>query len=419
MKAIGKIIKIIIVFLASLVVISYVWYKFEISRLSDPSQAIPFIDYVLYLLGYGEVEIDNHYSKTFFSVLSLFVLTLLSSVFTVNLFELRGKVKVGSKMLVWDKQNVHHFASIILKSGGKDVYNVKITLILSDGNKVKTEEKYIPFIPKRMPRIVDFKIAPGTVCYDYLRTIIKGSFNLPILLATVTYTDIDNGQEYTICKKYNYSKDKNKGIVFDEKSSLACSYEKISYSLFNKIAVNNSVIDTKTRAYIDNNSFLINLKQATPINASDIDISYGYSSGNPNGVVFTSERAFKANVHMNNKDNYIPEDFTMICVSRPLNGNWSAYYEMGCRLTFDCLVEGDISLTLELKYFDNETGEEKKYEQVFLNQNGFESYSLDLKKLKQDDLKNIKELCFTVFYKDVSSNNPTGSFTITNCMLEV
>ncbi len=415
MKAIGKIVKIILVFLTSLAVISYIWYKIEMSRLSDPSQAIPFIDYVLYLLGYGEVDIENHYSKTFFSVLSLFVLTLLSSVFTVNLFELRGKVKVSSKMLVWDKENIHHFASVVIRSGGKDVYNLKITLILSEGDMVKAEEKYIPFIPKRTSKVVDFKIAPGTVCYDYLRRIVKGSVSSPILLATVIYTDIDNGQEYTICKKYNYAK----GIVFDDNSSLACDYERVSYRLFNKNVSNSNEINTKTRAYIDNNSFLIDLKQASPINAADIDLSYGYSSDNPNVVVFTSERAFTANVHMNNKDNYVPDDFTMICVSRPLNGNWSAYYEMGCRLTFDCLVEGNISLTLELKYFDNETGEEKKYEQVFLNQNGFESYSLDLKKFNQDDLKNIKELCFTVFYKNVSSNNPTGSFTITNCMLEV
>ena len=385
------------------------------SRLGDPSQAIPFIDYVLYLLGYGEVNIENHYSKTFFSVLSLFVLTLLSSVFTVNLFDLRGKVKVSSKMIVWDKNDVNHFASIYVKTGGKDVYNIKITIILSDGNIVKTEEKFIPFIPKRMSRRVDFKVFPGTVCYEYLRNIIKGTVSTPILLATVIYTDIDNGQEYTICRKYNYVK----GIVFDDNSNLACDYEKVSYRLFNKIGCESYEINQKTREYIDNNSFLINLKQAVPINAADIDLYYGYSSENSSGVVFDSERAFTACVHMDNKDNYSPDDFTMVCVSRPLNGNWSAYHEMGCRLTFDCLVEGNISLTLELKYFDNETGEEKKYEQIFLNQNCFESYSLDLKKFNQEDMKNIKELCFTVFYKNISSNIPTGSFTITNCMLEV
>lgn len=419
MKAIGKIVKIIFAFLISLALISYVWYKIEMSRLADSSQAIPFIDYVLYLLGYGEVNIENHYSKTFFSVLGLFVLTLLSSVFTVNLFDLRGKVKVSSKMLVWDKQSVNHFASIFIKSGGKDVYNLKITLILSDGNMVKTEEKYIPFIPKRTSRRVDFKISPGTVCYDYLRNIIKGSVSAPVLLATIIYTDIDSGQEYTICKKYNYAKGNSKGIVFDDNSTLACDYEKISYKLFNKIGSENNEINPITRSYIDNNIFLINLKEAKPINAFDIDLFYGYSTDNPNAVVFTSERAFTANVHMNSKDKYSPKDFTMICVSSPLNGNWSAYYEMGCQLTFDYLVEGEISLAFELKYFDNETGVEKKYEQVFINQNGFESYSLDLKKFKQDDLKNIKELCFTVFYENVSSNNPTGSFTITNCMLEV
>ncbi len=417
MKAVGKIVKIVVVFLTSLVVISFVWYKIEVGRLDAPSQNIPFIDYVLYLLGYGEVDIENHYSKTFFSVLSLFVLTLLSSVFTVNLFELRGKVKVSPKMLVWDKQNIHHFASIAMKSNGKDIYNMKITLILSDGNKVKTEEKYIPFIPKRTSRIVDFKIAPGTVCYDYLRSVVKGSMGSPILLTTVTYTDIDNGQEYTICKKYNYTK--NKGIIFDSNSILARDYDNVSYRLFNKIVGDGNEIDTKTKTFIEKNSFPISLKKANPINAEDIDLSYGYSSDNPNGITFPSDKALCAKVHMDSKDKYEGKDFTMVCLSRPLDGDWSSYYDMGCRLTFDCLVKGDISLTLEFKYFDSDTREIQKYTHVFSDQDGFESYSLNLNKFNRESLKNVHELCFTIFYEDVNVANPTGAFVITNCMLEV
>jgi len=415
MKAVGRIIKIVFVFLVSLAVISFIWYKIETNNPNNSSDAIPFIDYVLYLLGYGEVNIENHYSKTFFSVLSLFVLTLLSSVFTVNLFELKAKVKVSSNLLIWNKQNVHHFASTVVESNGKDIYNMKITLILSDGNKVKTEEKYIPFIPKKSSRVIDFKIAPGTVCYEYLRNNLKGSASLPVLLATVTYTDIDSGQEYTICKKYAM----NKGIVFAPNTSTIDDYSNVSCRAFNKINVADIENENLTKAYINNNTFKIDLKQAKPINAKDIDLSFGYSFDKPEKIFFSADKAFSADVHINSRSDYAFEDFTMICISRPLDGNWSAYYDLGCCLTFDCMVEGDMLLTMEFKYFDSKTNTLNNFTQNFSNKNGFEKYTLDLRKFKREDLCNVHELCFTVFYKNVNPENPTGKFTIINCMLEV
>ena len=49
----------------------------------------------------------------------------------------------------------------------------------------------------------------------------------------------------------------------------------------------------------------------------------------------------------------------------------------------------------------------------------FKIFKLDLKEFKREDLKNIKELCFTVFYRHVNPENPTGNFVIKNCVLEV
>ena len=51
MKGIWKIARIILVFFLSLAVIALAWYAIEMSSLQPGESAIPFIDFVLYLLG--------------------------------------------------------------------------------------------------------------------------------------------------------------------------------------------------------------------------------------------------------------------------------------------------------------------------------------------------------------------------------
>ena len=52
MKAVLKILKIILTFFFCLFAISFIWYMFE-SRNIGGEDRIPFIDFVLYLIGYG------------------------------------------------------------------------------------------------------------------------------------------------------------------------------------------------------------------------------------------------------------------------------------------------------------------------------------------------------------------------------
>jgi hypothetical protein len=103
MKGIWKIVRIILVFFLSLAVIALAWYAIEMSSLQPGEPAIPFIDFVLYLLGFGDLTLEDHYLQAVFSTLGLFAVTLLSSVFTVNLFELRSKVRIGSHLIIKSK----------------------------------------------------------------------------------------------------------------------------------------------------------------------------------------------------------------------------------------------------------------------------------------------------------------------------
>ena len=103
MNALWKILKIILVFFLALGIIGLIWYAIELAILGKDEAAVPFVDFVLYLLGFGDINSKDHYLQTAFSTLGLFAVTLLSSVFTVNLFDLRSKVKISPKIIIKSK----------------------------------------------------------------------------------------------------------------------------------------------------------------------------------------------------------------------------------------------------------------------------------------------------------------------------
>lgn len=393
MKAIWKIVKIILVFFLSLAIIALAWYAVEIATLGKNETPVPFIDFILYLLGFGDLDSKDHYLQTAFSTLGLFSVTLLSSVFTVNLFELRSKVKIDPIIIVKSKD----CASIMLKASGKDVYNLTATLIAKCGQDVSIDEQVFPFVPKKSSQELEFDIAPGTVIYKYLRTVYLKNDENPQLILKIAYTDIESGQEYSMAQKYQYFDNKNQSIVFCE----------------DKSSNNNESFEKSVRKSIEQNTFDINLATILPCEAEDIDISYGYQDDN---IVLSHKETFTATVHMNSNRAYEPQTFTMAVTSDLLGNDWSTYYDLGCALKFDYKIKGDIAVTLELKYGTSNT---IKYEQILYPKSKFQTFTLELQKFNREELKNIKELCFTVFYKDVNPKAPFGSFIIKKCVLEV
>lgn len=393
MKAIWRIVKIILVFFLSLAIIAFAWYAVEIATLEKAETPVPFIDFILYLLGFGDLDSNDHYLQTLFSTLGLFSVTLLSSVFTVNLFELRSKVKIAPMIIVKSK----NCASIMLKASGKDVYNLTATLIAKCGNEVSTDEQVFPFILKKTLQELEFDIAPGTVIYKYLRTVYLKKDENPQLILKITYTDIESGQEYSMAQKYQYFGNKNRNIVF-------CK---------DKSDNHNESFEKSVRESIENNTFNINLASIWPCEAEDIDISYGYQDDK---IVLSQKETFTADIHMNSNRTYEPQTFTMAVTNDLLENDWSTYYDLGCALKFDYKIIGDLAVTIELKYGTTNT---IKYEQILHPKNKFQTFTLELQKFNREELKNIKELCFTVFYKDVNPKAPFGRFIIKKCVLEV
>ena len=84
----GKLKKIIITFFTLVLVflgITFVGYLIEVELLHDSGYS--YLDYLLYILGYGSIDDSNIWFKVVFSIGSLFVFTLFSSACTVTWLE--------------------------------------------------------------------------------------------------------------------------------------------------------------------------------------------------------------------------------------------------------------------------------------------------------------------------------------------
>ena len=394
MKGVLRIAKIVIIFFVSLFVISLAWYAIESLSSSAAERSIPFIDYILYLLGFADLEISDHYLQTGFSTLGLFAVTLLSSVFTVSLFELKSKVQIGTKITVTSPQS----ALIRISAKKRDAYDLSAVLIAKCGKDISSEEQIFPFLSKGTFQDIRFEIIPGSVVYKYLRAVYLNPSLDPQLILKVAYTDIESGQEYKIAQKYQYLPSKGtRQFVFSEDGGKE----------------NNAEFECRIGDIIKSNTFIINLASIAACNDEDIDIIYGYGNHQP---VSDKSNAFCANVHMTSRTDYKPTDFVMAYTQDLLDHDWTNFVDLNCALKFDYKVTGDLVVTLELKYSN---GTIQKTEAKLRRNDEFETYTLDLHTIDRALLTYVREICFTVFYRDIDANNPTGSFIIKNCVLEV
>ena len=200
MKAILRILKIILTFFACLFAISLIWYIFESQKINS-AEKIPFIDFVLYLIGYGDLDIYDHYSQTVFSVISLFTLTLMSSVFTVSLFEIRSKARLLPNINITETNGIYT-AEANLKTSGKDIYDVTATMIVKTDDDLLSEEIYIPFVARKSTQKIPLSFEVGSPLYKYMRAVLENKARETPIIITLSYTDIDSGQEYKSCGKF-------------------------------------------------------------------------------------------------------------------------------------------------------------------------------------------------------------------------
>lgn len=382
MKAILRILKIILTFFACLFAISLIWYIFESQKI-DSAEKIPFIDFVLYLIGYGDLDIYDHYSQTVFSVISLFTLTLMSSVFTVSLFEIRSKARLLPNINITETNGIYT-AEANLKTSGKDIYDVTATMIVKTDDDLLSEEIYIPFVARKSTQKIPLSFEVGSPLYKYMRAVLENKARETPIIITLSYTDIDSGQEYKSCGKFIYG---------GEKENFTYSHKELAPDV---------------KDYLVNKVITLNLVTAEPINSEDIKLTFTKGG--------LGRFDMNAAVSMTAHQSYEPGSFVMACINDLPDTDWRKYADIGYALTFDYYVKGNMTVTMELKYGEGNT---KVFRDKLRPSAKDQHYCLDLKseKLNYESLANVRELCFTVFYKDTDPTSHKGNFTIKNCTL--
>lgn len=404
MKKAIKLIKIIGIFLISLFLITFIWYLIE--RASGSNSANSFAEFLMYLLGYGEVKSKFVLSKTVFTVIGLLSVTLLSSAFTVSLFDLRRKLKIFPDIIITKSEANSFRYTIAMASNRKDIYNIRLRLMCDTEDEVYYEDFFVPYLSKSSKiKLIIQDVLPGTVVYDYLRAAVAKNDDSACLLLVASYIDMGNGQEYTICNRYRYEEEK---FIFvrSESENILCNYTDLSDNLIKKIEqTSDEEMKACAESFLRNDSFAADLSQITTICSEDIDVK-------------KEGRKFTADLHMNGRKEYKPDDFCMVCIPKPFGGDWSIYRRLSGSLEFDYSVSENTSILVEIK------GEHKiklpYTDHLELKPtNGTEHFSFDFSGYEQNQLKNIEEICFTAFYKNTCNNTHSGSFMISDLNVKI
>lgn len=419
LKKVKRILLIVLIFICFSLIATYAWYIIERAVFNNTNASnLGFGNFLLYLFGYGDIDEVNLTFKLIYSIIGIMALALLSSVFTVSLFEWKNKLIISEKMLVWDDRASEHFASIFIENKYRDIYKLTLTMHLSTGNNSVFEERFIPYVSKNSMQLINYKIETGSILYKYLRDVIKFGYNSTLTLIA-SYIDSGNGQEYYLCNKYQFTKDKNNQIIINNNEKVHnLDVEKKNIKEFN------SLLQAENQQYADyiseeikSDGFSIEISKAQAIRDENIDVYYGKAPTtnkkafdtsiiNPNTVI-TSE------IHFKKKKEDDPNDFGMLLIKRPFDGDWQKYYDLNCVLTFDIYVSVGMVVSLEMK--DSRGALIINPMPKFYPKSGFENYTYELNTMQREKWSDVDEMCFTVLRKDTKADN--GEFSLIGCEL--
>ena len=407
MKNFMKLVKITMTFLLFMLALSLLWYGLEHHTIVRSDTGNSYYDFLMYLLGYSDITGVSSQSRLFFAVVSLLALTLLASVFTVRLFQWVSKIRLSDKIIICHKQSNNgvddvrndgeqYAALLCLETGKRDVFNVEYELIESGEEKSVVSSYNIPYLSGGQVRILEFPIVLGSEVYRYLRSVAKN--NQEVLLMKVSYTDIEAGEDYTVCQKYLCANKKSQFVFSDALSSSLKN--KLGFTAAMKsdcAAVKSEVFD-----YVARDRFPIALSSGIRICSEYIQVDYQESMVKC-AIGFTDEKVFKE------------DDFCMFCIKQPLGGDWTAYYDMNCMFTVEIAPEADTVVTLEIK---GENNIKLVSERIEHDPNHGKIVQVLLNQFSREQLGRVEEICFTVFYPDVSQEDKRGGFSVAKCALE-
>lgn len=404
-ERIKRILVIIISFSIAFFFISLAWFLLDTGffvRLGNEISNYPnsLSDFLLYLIGYGDVVVYNSALKIFITMFSVLLLALLSSVLTVSLFEWQEKLKINRSAILYKNAYDEIQGLFLFSTRNRDLYDVKITLHLTNGSSNYEMEKSIAYLPKKKSFPIVFKAEFGSVIYRFLKAFAdKRSENVQ-LVCMVSYIDSKSGQNYTACKEFKMFPEGEANCIYpvlekvdvDKGTNLTSYFKQIKTKAVNLKAFDNGFYS---------NEYVFDISSANVICAENIKMSFENNESTVKGAVkFLSK-------------NRNADDFGMIMFSNPFTKDWNLFKEYKGTLCFDAFVEGDITLLFEFKKVDGSSI--IKNVPKFKSSNEWQHFEFQLLKLSDDELCDVKELCFTV--KDTSFSRK-GSFKIKNLEID-
>lgn len=412
-----KIALIFSVFIAFAFIVSGIWYWIEYNQYTSVQTTksnYPYTlnEFFLYVIGYNDIDAENQIGKSIFSLICLLGTTLLSSIFTVSLFEFRSKLLLNKKAIIWQDTDDNKVVSFSIESKNYDLYNVVVSLNISYGIHHYQEERTITYLPKKKCLPIDFDIKVGSVPYRYLRNYFKDEISDTIMVCMVSYVDSESGTSYTICSEYSIDDiGKKSTIIFNQNPMFKNDYDGFTKDQYkNSLLACDDEFKQSIKEYILNN-VVFNLCNVQAIRAENINLftnSYhdrrGGKEDDPNANAFYAKVHFDSEIQ--NKD-----DYGMILLNYDPNFNWQYYYENNAVIMFDIFVKGPITVVFEIK-----GSEKKRYDKTVeeLSFNATREYmhiEFNLQKISENDWSKITELCFTVFDRTLDRK---GSFSVKN-----
>lgn len=367
-------------FVLAFILATCLGYFIEVKWLNDLEYS--YIDYLLYLLGYGDLEDVNAVFKLVFSISSLTILTLFSSACTVTWLESKRILVLDDHIVISRNDKSAYVASLQLTSRKRDVYGAKISAIVNVNGKAYSESTEIAYIPKNKSATANFEIGLNSVIYKHFYESHKRNPGVTELVITVAYSDIISGAEYTVCEKYSCNDPSN--FAFYENPN---STEK------------STTTEEAFTEFIHQQQFDVNFDEAVRIDSK----------------LFNRPKVKKSDrfdINFDTTVNYSDNDFQMLFIPIPEVSNWGVYHDMGCTFQIELLIADDIDITVEIKksngsilslHCDNK-----------LTQNA-SVLTVNLEDYRRDTWEDIRELCLTVFKRDVRSPNKEAQFFVKEC----
>ena len=367
-------------FVLTFILATCIGYFAEVRWLNDLEYT--YNDYLLYLLGYGDLENVNAVFKLVFSISSLTILTLLSSACTVTWLESKRNLVLDDHIVISKSDDNMFLAGLQLKSRKRDVFGAKVFAIVNVNGKAYSESTEIAYIPKNKCATAIFEINLNSVIYKHFRESYNKKSDVTELVITVTYSDIISGTEYTVCEKFSCTETSN--FIFCDNQTATTS---------------SNSIETEFNKFISQQKFDVDFEEAVRIDSKLPDrIKVG--------------RAERFDVNFNTSVNYTDGDFQMLFVPIPEVSNWGVYHDMKCTFQIELLIADDIDITVEIKKSNGSILPLHCDNKVTQNASVL---TVKLEDYRRDTWEDIRELCLTVFKRDVRTENKEAQFFVKEC----